>query len=260
MTDLQNLDNTTVTAPGALCWADLSSTDHAASIAFYSGLFGWSAQTPDPALGHYASFLRDGERIAGSMPGAVDAWTVYVATPDAERTATRVSAAGGSVHAPAMDVMDLGRMAVVGDVGDAAFGLWQPGTHRGFAVMDVPGAPSWFELHTRDYDAVLPFYAAALGWQVQVVSDQPGFRYSTASVEGREVAGLMDAVGVVPDDAPTAWIIYFACADVDADLARAVELGASVVHGPQDSPYGWLATLTDPQGVTFKLRQPVGAA
>ncbi len=54
---------------------------------------------------------------------------------------------------PAMDVMELGRMAVVVDVGGAVIGMWQPGLHRGFGIYDEPGTPAWFELHTRDYDA-----------------------------------------------------------------------------------------------------------
>ena len=36
---------------------------------------------------------------------------------------------------PAMDVMTLGRMAVVVDAGGAVIGMWQPGEHRGFAYV-----------------------------------------------------------------------------------------------------------------------------
>lgn len=246
-------------AAGAPCWADLTSTDHAASLAFYCELFGWSAETPDASMGWYANFLRDGERITGSMPGEVDAWTVYFATTDAEATAARAAAVGGAVHAPAMDVTDLGRMAVLGDPGGAAFGLWQTGTHLGFPVLDAPGAPTWFELHTRDYDAVLTFYREVLGWQVQVVSAAPGFRYSIAVVDGREVCGVMDAAGFLPEGAPSAWQVYFFADDLDASVARAVALGASVVDPAVDTPYGRLVTLADPQGAVFKLRQHPGS-
>lgn len=249
----------TLLSSGAPCWADLTSTDHAASLAFYTGLFGWDAETPDPVMGNYANFLREGERLVGSMPGTVDAWTVHFATTDAERTAGVAQAQGGAVHAPVMDVMDLGRLAVLGDPGGSAFALWQAGTHVGFPVLDVPGAPSWFELHTRDYDAILEFYRAVLGWQVEVVSDVPGFRYATAVVDGREVAGVMDAAGL-PEGAPSCWQVYFFTEDLDASLARAVELGATIVHSAEDTPYGRLAALADPQGAVFKLRQPPAAA
>ena len=36
---------------------------------------------------------------------------------------------------------------------------------------------------------------------------------------------------------------------------RIVELGGSIVSPPEDTPYGRLATATDPVGVQFKLVQ-----
>ena len=65
---------------------------------------------------------------------------------------------------PAMDVMALGRMAVVVDLGGAVIGMWQPGEHRGFGFVGEPGTPSWFELHTREYEPSLAFYRAVFGW------------------------------------------------------------------------------------------------
>jgi predicted enzyme related to lactoylglutathione lyase len=40
---------------------------------------------------------------------------------------------------------------------------------------------------------------------------------------------------------------------VDARLARAVELGGSVVMPAEDTPYGRIATAADPTGAQFKL-------
>ena len=248
----------TQTPAGAPSWTDLSTSDQAASLAFYSALFGWEAETPNPELGGYANFVRKGQRVAGSMPtmnGAPDAWTVHFATDDAERSVQVAAASGGTVYAPVMDVMDLGRLAVLGDPGMSAFGLWQAGTHTGFPVVDEPDAPTWFELHTREYDAVIAFYCEVLGWQMNVVSDLAGFRYSTAVVGGEEVAGVMDASGFLPEGAPAMWQVYFRTADTDESVARAVRLGATVVDPPQDTPYGRLATLADPTGAIFKLRQ-----
>lgn len=47
--------------------------------------------------------------------------------------------------------------------------------------------------------------------------------------------------------------MYFNVADTDAAVARATEMGATLLMGPDDTPYGRLATLTDPTGATFKL-------
>ena len=36
--------------------------------------------------------------------------------------------------------------------GNAAIGVWQPGTQKGFEIHGTsPGAAAWFELHTREY-------------------------------------------------------------------------------------------------------------
>ena len=242
---------------GAPTWIDLASTDHARSLDFYSRLFGWGAETPDPMMGNYANFLRAGKRIAGSMPalpGACDAWTLYFAVDDVEQAAEATLAAGGVVHAPAMEVMDLGALAVLGDVGGSCFGVWRAGTHTGFPVVDEPAAPSWFELHTRAYDAVLEFYRTVFGWELTTVSDVPGFRYTVAMRDGEELLGIMDGGPFLPEGAPALWQTYINVEDVDATVALAVELGGSVAHPAEDTPYGRIAALLDPMGAAFKLR------
>ena len=249
---------------GAPIWIDLTTSDQPASRAFYAELLGWESEEPDPELGGYLNFSRGGERVAGcvpTMPGApTDVWTVYLATDDAERTCKEVTAAGGSVHAPAMAVHDLGSMAVVADPGGAGVGLWQPGSHRGLLTVAEPGHAAWFELLTRNYEATVAFYRDVFGWEIQTMADTPEFRYSVGSLGGEEQAGLMDAGDTRPEgatgvgaSAPAQWTVYFAVADADRDAARAVELGASTVHPPEDSPYGRLAALTDPTGALFKL-------
>jgi hypothetical protein len=47
--------------------------------------------------------------------------------------------------------------------------------------------------------------------------------------------------------------VYFAVTDTDATVDRAVGLGATVVSPAMDTPYGRLATLTDPTGAGFRL-------
>ena len=56
------------------------------------------------------------------------------------------------------------------------------------------------------------------------------------------------------------WLPYFAVDDADATAARARELGAQVVMGPEDLPnVGRFCLLQDPQGAMFyaiKLAYP----
>jgi uncharacterized protein len=55
---------------------------------------------------------------------------------------------------------------------------------------------------------------------------------------------------------PNHWHVYFAVADADATVARATELGGSILVEPFDTPVGRMAVIRDPQGATFSIIQP----
>jgi uncharacterized protein len=255
------MPNRDTTPLGAPCWIDLFSTDTDRSRAFYGALFGWTAEVGGPEFGGYITFSKDGRRVAGCMTndgqsGMPDVWSLYLCTDDAEITAKAGEAHGGSTIVPPMQVADLGTMALLIDSGQAAVGLWQPGSHSGFGVVDEPGAPAWFELHTRDYDAAVGYYRDVFAWDAHVMSDVPEFRYTTLGEGDTMAAGIMDASGFLPEGVPSSWMIYFGVADADATGASIVELGGAVVTPPEDTPYGRLATATDSTGAMFRLVQP----
>ena len=116
-----------------------------------------------------------------------------------------------------------------------------------------PRAPSWFELHTREYDATLDFYRDVFGWTTEVASDTPEFRYTTLAIDGEQLAGVMDASAFLPEGVPAGWSVYFRVADTDLALSEVVALGGEVLMGAEDTPYGRLATVADPTGAVFKL-------
>lgn len=246
---------------GAPIWVDLMSSDTDRSRAFYGELFGWTSEDAGEEFGHYINFFKDGAGLAGGMAKTADmgpmpdVWSVYLASDDAEKTTEAAVAEGGQVLVPAMAVRDLGTMAVVQDAGGAAIGIWQAGTHKGFELMAEPGTPSWFELHTRDYDASVAFYRDVFKWDIHTAGDEPGFRYTTFGKDEQARAGIMDATSFLPDGVPAHWSVYFATENADASLAKAVELGGSIVMGAEDTPYGRLATAADPTGAIFKLHQ-----
>ena len=247
------------TAPiGAPCWVDLMTSDTERSRAFYGELFGWTAEEPNEQFGGYFNYSKDGALVAGCMAsqpdaGMPDVWSVYLATEDAKKTADDAVTNGGQVHVAAMDVADLGTMALIADCGGAAIGMWQPGLHKGFGVFGEPSTPSWFELHTRDYEASTAFYREVFHWDTNVVSDTPEFRYTTMMDGESWLAGVMDASGFLPEGVPSHWSVYFGVADTDAALAKVVDLGGSIVTPAEDTPYGRLATAADPTGAVFKL-------
>ncbi|MGI8754629.1 MAG: VOC family protein [Acidimicrobiales bacterium] len=246
---------------GAPCWIDLLTSDPDSTRPFYEELFGWKAEEANPDFGGYFSFLRDGQPIAGGMrndgqAGTADQWNVYLATAEADATTRAVTDYGGQVYSPAMAVMDLGTMAVLGDPGGAMISTWQPGTHPGFTTLAEPGAPAWFELHTRDYDKAVRFYQDVFGWETQVASDTPDFRYTTFVCDVGPLAGIMDDTVLPSDSEVPHWAVYFQVEDTDAAVGQATELGGSVIHDPTDSPFGRLATLADPTGAQFRVTAP----
>ena len=246
---------------GAPCWADLWTSDVEASRAFYSQLFGWEAQEPSEEFGGYFMFNLNGAPIAGGMGDmgdmkANDSWKIYLSTDDIASATAGLVKLGGQSLAPPMPVADLGQNSVFVDPTGAHLGAWQPRTFPGFTTMNEPGAPSWFELMTRDYATALAFYIAIFSWRTEVEGDTEDFRYSTMRHPStdEQLAGVMDASSFLPEGVPSHWSIYWDVEDVDSSVATTQRLGGGLVDGPQDTPYGRMATVTDPCGALFKLR------
>jgi predicted enzyme related to lactoylglutathione lyase len=254
------------TSAGAPCWIDLATSGTDVARDFYTGLFGWTAEEPQEEFGGYFMFNEKpgGVPVAGCMPampdGAHDVWGVYLTVEDVAKTLESVTANGGQVIAPAMQVGEAGTMAVIADPGDAVIGLWQPDQFPGIAHVGEPGQPSWFELLGQSYDAQVDFYQEVFGWTMQVVADEPGqFRYSVLQRGAAPLAGIMDAgpdvtsMSGVRDKMILGWGVYFWTTDADATLARAEELGGKAILPAEDTPYGRLATVEDPCGARFRL-------
>jgi len=244
---------------GAPCWTDLSTSDLEGSRRFYGEIFGWEAQEPSPDFDGYFMFHRDGVPVAGGMGGvgdvkATNSWRIYLASADASATTAAAGANGGTVRLGVNPVADLGNQAIVADPNGVEFGIWEPVTFPGFTALDEPGAPSWFELHTRSYADALDFYRTVFGWGTEVMSDTDEFRYTTVvDPDGNQLAGVMDTPWL-PEGAVGTWTTYWETADVDATAANVTRLGGNVVDGPTDTPYGRMATVTDPNGAEFRLR------
>ncbi len=241
---------------GVPSWVDLVTRDLDAGLRFYTELFRWDASDQGEEAGHYVIATRDGRTIAGLSALEEDSgpprWTTYIDVDDAESAAHRVEAAGGKVLAGPLDVMGEGRMAVLADTTGAAFAVWQPQRHMGAQLVNEPGTLIWNELATSDLSGARAFYTAVFGWGWSGSDD-----YAEFQVGGRTVGAVMPRPAGLPADVPDHWLVYFATADLDADLSTAGGLGASTLSGPTDIPgAGRFAVLSDPQGAVFALFQP----
>ncbi|WP_334170231.1 VOC family protein [Sinomonas sp.] len=248
--------------PGAPCWADLMTSDLEKAKTFYGELFGWTFEGSDPdKYGGYTTAFKDGEQVAGIMPKMPeqdtmpDVWTVYLLTEDIKSTAAKVQEGGGQVFMPPMEVPEQGHMAMFGDAGGAAFGGWQPEGHTGFGRLAEPGSPVWFEVLSRAYPQTVKFYQDVLGWETETMSDTDEFRYTTLGAGREAKAGVMDADGILPEGVPSNWQIYWGVENADAAAQTAQRLGGRLVREPEDTPFGRIATLTDPLGAVFLIHQ-----
>ncbi len=247
-------------ADGAPCWADLSTPDITGARRFYSALLGWTIDEPNPAMGGYANARIDGQTVAGmvpSMPGQSmpSAWSVYLKSSDIDATARAISGAGGTLLMQPMTVGEHGRMLVAFDATGAAFGIWQPGQHRGAQRFDQPGAMCWHEVNTRDGAATDTFYRALFPYEQSQVGDGKDFDYVTYTLGDKVVGGRLQMTAAW-GDLPAHWLTYFAVTDADAAAARVQELGGKLMHGPFDSPHGRIAVVADPYGAVFSLIAP----
>ncbi|MFI6315953.1 VOC family protein [Nonomuraea sp. NPDC050556] len=245
--------------PGVPCWVDLSSTDVPASTRFYGDLFGWSAEmVDDPAAGGYGQFVYNGKKVAGVGPsfaeGMPSVWNVYVSTSDIAATADKVKNSGGQVVMEPMAIFEEGSMAVFQTPDGAFVSAWQPGNHQGAELVNEPGAFCWNELVSSDVEAAKRFYPSAFGW-TEHTQEMEGMQYTEWQIGGDSVAGMMAMSPDYPEGTPSHWSTYFAVADLDATIAKARELGATVMVDAMDSPFGRFGMLMDPQGAGLAVIQ-----
>lgn len=108
------------------CWGELATRDAAASVAFYSKVFGWKAKTGDPA---YTEIHLGGQPFGGMLtmtPEMGDApphWAPYFAVNDCDATAEKAKSLGASMCVPPQDIPNVGRFAVIADPQGAVFSI-----------------------------------------------------------------------------------------------------------------------------------------
>lgn len=240
---------------GTPCWVDLSVPDLAAATAFYGPVLGWSFIDSGAEYGNYHIAQAGGRAAAAIGPiqqeGQPAAWTVYLATDDADATAALIADHGGSLLVAPMDIPGNGRMAVAADAAGGVFGIWQSAGMHGLEVYNEPGALIWEDARLTDPEAGQRFYAAVFGHTFDAVPGAPD-DYVTFSVGGEVVGGMGGMMGA-PEGTPSHWVPYFMVADVDTACATAAQCGGTVPMAPTDTPFGRMGIVADPFGAVFSL-------
>ncbi|MDF2823781.1 MAG: hydroxylase [Mycobacterium sp.] len=114
---------------GAPAWFQLTTTDHAKALEFYTGVFGMDIHVEADTLEfRYTNAIFGGEPGFGVMDGAAfgfagpSQWTVFLAVEDVDKTLEVVTDNGGTIVRGAEDT-PYGRLAAVTDPTGAAFNL-----------------------------------------------------------------------------------------------------------------------------------------
>jgi len=251
--------------PGSFSWIELGTSDQNAAKQFYGSLLGWTAN--DSPMGPsevYTVFSLQGRKTAGCytlMPdmkaqGIPPHWMLYIAAENADETTAKVVQAGGKVMAPAFDVRELGRMAILQDPTRATFAIWQAKAHPGIEIESTPGALSWADLMTPDPERAITFYQALFGWEIDPgKNDTSGYLHIKSG--GKHIGGIPPAQHR-PPNMPPHWLIYFLVTDCDASTAKAAQGGAKILVAPMTMEgVGRWSVINDPQGAMFALFQSI---
>jgi len=244
--------------PGTFSWADLTTTDPDAAKQFYGGLFGWELEDMPAGPGMTYSMAKIDGKYVGAMSaqpqqqrdaGVPPAWNSYITVDSADAAVEKAQQLGATAHAPAFDVMDVGRMAVLQDPQGAFFEVWEPKQHIGAQLVNGPGLLSWNELASPDIDGSIQFYSGLFGWKIEPFEDSP-MKYFTIQNDGHGNGGMREPQ---PGEPPY-WLVYWGADDVDATAAKVNELGGTTLAPPMPiGEFGKIAIMQDPQGAVFAL-------
>jgi uncharacterized protein len=255
---MANIDNHPA---GSFCWFELATTDQAAAKKFYGSLFGWSANDSPMGPDDFYTMFKLSGRDAGAAytmrkeqraQGVPPHWMVYIAVADADQAAGKAAQLGGTVLAPAFDVMDVGRMAVIQDPTGAIFSVWQPKRHQGTAISGVDNTFCWADLSTPDPEKASRFYSGLFGWELMKDPKDPSGYIHIKNSEDF-IGGIPPATHRNPN-APPHWLLYVQVADAEASTGKAGQLGAKVLMQPRKMEgVGIWSIVADPQGAVLAL-------
>src|SRR5262245_16229808 len=103
----------------------------------------------------------------------------------------------------------------------------------------TPGSFCTTVLRTRDPQGAAAFYNALGGWTVEPVAGTR--QHFLMLFEGHTVASLQDVF-----DGQDEWVPHVSVTDLDRGVARATELGGTLVDTSDAGGLARLATLRDP--------------
>ncbi|MFO1401622.1 MAG: VOC family protein [Steroidobacteraceae bacterium] len=262
-------------ATGHFIWYELMTTDSDVAARFYGAVVGWKiADRPDPRAGgqDYRHILRDDGGGAGGVlqltpdmvaHGARPCWVGYLHVADVDAAVRAITADGGHVLMPRMD-LPVGAMAMVADPAGTPFYVMAPVPPPGRpdARSDVfdPARPQhvrWNELSSPDLARSRAFYAKHFAFQFNAVMPMgPLGDYCFIDHDGQRIGAMMRQV---PHNPAFTWTFYFGVRSASAARAAIARGGGRILRDLHEVPGGdWVVIAADPQGALFGVVGPKG--
>jgi predicted enzyme related to lactoylglutathione lyase len=251
--------------PGKFVWFEHVSKDAKKAQAFYGEVLGWQTR-PFPMGPSTYEMICLGDSL-DSMIGGYAAptddrqpahWISYLSVENVDAAARATSANGGRVIAQPFDIPTVGRIARVADPQGAELSLFKNEGGDPPDGIAPNGGWVWNELHTSDPLKALAFYEAVIGYTHTSMNMGPDESYHVLGRDGTDRAGV---TSLFQKGAPPHWLPYVSVDDVDATIARARRLGATIPMDPADIPdVGRLCPLIDPTGAPLAVLKPLPRA
>jgi predicted enzyme related to lactoylglutathione lyase len=192
--------------------------------------------------------MRQEQRAQGIPPH----WMLYISVDNADQSAAKAAQAGGTVLAPAFDVMDFGRMAIIQDPTGVIFSLWQAKREGHGMTTAGDNTFCWADLSTPDPERASKFYAELFGWSM-IKDEKDSSGYIHIKNGENFIGGIPPAAHRNPN-APPHWLIYFQVASPENAIAKTTQLGGKILMpARQMENVGTWSIVADPQGAVFAL-------
>lgn len=254
----------TNTGKSGFIWYDLMTSDLHKAMAFYSAVVGWETRDSGMPGMPYVIFGKNGKDIGGMMSWQAmgmnkpTAWKGHIFARDVDAELAAVVADGGTQHRPVASIPEVGRFAVVSDPQGAEYLLFEPKDAQAPPRLDrrEPGAVSWHELATMDWEKAWEFYSKHYGWTKSMAVEMgPMGTYQTFMMDGDNGGGMMSlSPEMMQKMQGPAWLFYFTVEDIKAAAQRVQDNGGTITHGPAQVPGGgWIVQAVDPQGGSFAI-------
>jgi predicted enzyme related to lactoylglutathione lyase len=252
---------------GAFIWYELMTTDADGAKAFYDKVVGWDIGQGEAAYQGYRMINRkDGGFAGGVMPltaemqqhGARPTWLGYLYVPDVDQTIGKIETLGGKALMPAMDIPNVGRIAMVADPQGIPFYVMKPipPANDPNAQSDVFSTTAeqrvgWNELMTSDPAAARKFYGDLFGWtseEFMPMGENGEYRFWAR--QGQTIGAVCGEMG----SGNSKWRFYIRVPSIAAAVDAVKAGGGQVFMGPHEVPGGdHIIIGNDPQGAEFAL-------